>query len=146
MSLIAPEGPVYQAGTLSGNPLAMAAGIATLKVLDRERPHRRLGELTQQLADAARDAAAAAGVAVRVNAVTGMFTIFFTPDPVTEFESAKKSDAARYGRFFHALLDAGVYFPPSRLEAAFVSTAFDAEACEHFVRALPAAFRAAVNS
>ncbi len=75
--------------------------------------------------------------------MTGMFTIFFTPAPVTDFESAKKSDTARYARFFHALLDAGVYFPPSRLEAVFVSAAFGAGECEHFVHALDAAFRAA---
>jgi glutamate-1-semialdehyde 2,1-aminomutase len=75
--------------------------------------------------------------------VTGMFTIFFTPERVADFERAKKSDAARYARFFHALLDAGVYFPPSRLEAVFVSTVFGPEECEHLVKGLDAAFRAA---
>jgi len=143
MALIAPDGPVYQAGTLSGNPLSMAAGIATLRVLQREAPHRRLGELTAGLAGEARRLAARAGVALQVNAVPAMFTLFFTAEPVTDFTSAKKSDAGKFSRFFHALLENGVYFPPSRLEAAFVSTAFGEAECEQLLKGLAAGFAAA---
>ncbi len=143
MALIAPEGPVYQAGTLSGNPLAMAAGLATLEVLDHERPWGKLGEATAHLADEIRALARRAGVAVTVNAVPGMFTVFFCTGPVTDFASARRSDAGRHGRFFHALLERGVHFPPSRLEAAFLSTAMGAAEYEHLLAALPAALAAA---
>ena len=142
MSRIAPEGPVYQAGTLSGNPLAMAAGIAMLDTLAELRPWPRLAEITAQLADELRAQAHRHGIAAQVNAVPGMFTIFFTGTPVTDFTTAKTSDAARYGLFFHGLLERGVHFPPSRLEAAFISTAFGETECEHLLAACDGAFAA----
>lgn len=143
MALIAPEGPVYQAGTLSGNPLAMAAGIATLETLRATRPWARLGEATAQVAQEIRALAARAGVAAQVNAMPGMLTVFFTDEPVTDFVSAQKSDGASYNRFFHALLERGVHFPPSRLEAAFLSAAMGEADYEHLLAALAPALAAA---
>jgi glutamate-1-semialdehyde 2,1-aminomutase len=122
MAAIAPEGPVYQAGTLSGNPLAMAAGLATLKKLDASS-YDRLEQLGRRLEDGLNRAIAATKVAARVQRLGSAFTLFFTADPVTDFTSAKKADSARYGTFFHAMLDRGIYLPPAQLEAGFVSLA-----------------------
>ena len=122
MGTVAPEGPVYQAGTLSGNPLAMAAGLATLKKLDVSA-YERLEALGQRLEDGLNRAIAAAKVPARVQRLGSAFTLFFTADPVTDFASAKKADSARYGRFFHAMLDRGIYLPPAQLEAGFLSLA-----------------------
>ncbi|MDR1728657.1 MAG: glutamate-1-semialdehyde 2,1-aminomutase [Acidobacteriota bacterium] len=123
MQMVAPEGPVYQAGTLSGNPLAVAAGIAALTALAKPDVYRRLGEMTALVVEGLRKAAADAGVDVVVNTLGSMFTVFFTATPVTDFQSAKTCDTARYARFFHALLDRGVYFPPSQFETCFLSLA-----------------------
>jgi len=122
MDQVAPAGAVYQAGTLSGNPLAVAAGLKTLEILRRPGLYERLDSLTAKLADGLVGEAARAGVALTVNRVGSMFTAFFTPQPVTDYPSARKSDTAAYGLFFRSLLGAGVYFPPSQFEAAFVST------------------------
>jgi glutamate-1-semialdehyde 2,1-aminomutase len=116
MNHVAPAGPVYQAGTLSGNPLAVSAGLATLKRLQKENPYERLESLGARL----ERGLAAAG---RVNRVGSMFTLFFTDREVTDFESAKTSDTQRFNRFFHAMLDQGIYMPPSQFEAAFISAA-----------------------
>jgi glutamate-1-semialdehyde 2,1-aminomutase len=121
MSMVAPSGPVYQAGTLSGNPLAMAAGIAGLQPLRDDGFYRRLEETTQVLAANLREAARHAGVPVTVNACTGMLTIFFTAEPVTTLADAERCDTGLYARFFHAMLDRGVYLPPSQFEAWMVS-------------------------
>ena len=123
MKLIAPEGPVYQAGTLSGNPLAVAAGIAALKAIAKPNVYDRLEEKTALLVDGLRKAASEAGVEVVINSIASMFTVFFTSSPVTDFQSAKTSDTARYAKFFHAMLNQGVYFPPSQFETCFVSLA-----------------------
>ena len=123
MKLIAPEGPVYQAGTLSGNPLAVAAGIAALKAVTKPDVYVKLEEKTALLVDGLRKAASAAGVEVIINSIGSMFTVFFTSSPVTDFQSAKTSDTARYAKFFHALLEHGVYFPPSQFETCFMSLA-----------------------
>ena len=123
MDWVAPAGPVYQAGTLSGNPLAVAAGLRTLEILRRPGTYERLEVIAEKLASGLAAAAAKAGVPLTVNRVGSMFTGFFNRDPVTDYASAKKSDTARFARFFRALLEAGVYFPPSQFEAAFVSTA-----------------------
>jgi glutamate-1-semialdehyde 2,1-aminomutase len=123
MDLVAPAGPVYQAGTLSGNPLAMAAGLKTLEILRRPGAYERLDALTENLASGLASAAARAGVPLTVNRVGSMFTAFFTAGPVTDYASAKKADLAAFGRFFRALLERGVYLPPSQFEAAFLSTA-----------------------
>ena len=125
MEHLAPLGPVYQAGTLSGNPLAMAAGIATLQhLIDHEEAvYNTLETTTARIADGVAAIAREAGVSLTTNRVGSMFTWFFTPHPVTGFAGAATSDTAAFGRFHRAMLDAGVWLPPSQYEAAFVSTA-----------------------
>jgi glutamate-1-semialdehyde 2,1-aminomutase len=123
MSKIMPAGPVFQAGTLSGNPVAMAAGVATLKELKRTNPYPRLEAMGAMLADGLRWAAADAGVPHQVNRVGSMWTLFFTDRPVRDLDTAKASDTARFGRFFWAMMDRGVYLPCSQFEAAFLSAA-----------------------
>lgn len=125
MQSVAPLGPVYQAGTLSGNPVAVTAGLKTLEILERDNPYPDLERKTNQLTEAIADAAKEFGIAIQINQIASMFTVFFTDQPVTDYASAKRSDTQRYARFFHALLERGVYFPPSQFEAAFVSTAHD---------------------
>jgi glutamate-1-semialdehyde 2,1-aminomutase len=121
MEQIAPAGPVYQAGTLSGNPLAMAAGLATLDVLARPGTWERAERWAARAADAIARAADAAGVAVTVQRVGTMLTPFFTAAPVHDYAAAKRCDRAAYGAFFHAMLEGGVYLAPSAFEAAFTS-------------------------
>src|SRR5207248_1072777 len=118
---VMPAGPVFQAGTLSGNPVAMAAGIATLSVLRDTNPYAELDRLGQFIAAELRKAAADAGVPHVVNQVGSMWTLFFTPGPVTDYDSAKKADAGRFGRFFWKMMDRGFYLPCSQFEAAFDS-------------------------
>ncbi|HKH83018.1 MAG TPA: glutamate-1-semialdehyde 2,1-aminomutase [Gemmatimonadales bacterium] len=122
MELIAPAGPVYQAGTLSGNPLAMAAGLATLEVLSRPGVWEKAAEWANHAASAIADAAARAGEPLTLQRVGTMFTPFFTAEPVRNFADAKRTNREAYNRFFHALLENGVYLPPSAFEAAFSST------------------------
>lgn len=124
MDVVAPIGPVYQAGTLSGNPLAVAAGRAMLRKLREEPPYDYLESNVAALAESLRQSARDAGVPVVVNQIGSMFTVFFTDQPVTDYDSAKTADAGRYARFFWALMERGVYLPPSQFEAAFVSAAF----------------------
>ncbi len=123
MDQIAPAGPVYQAGTLSGNPLAVTAGLKTLEILRRPGSFERLEDSTVKLTAGRKQEAARAGVPVVINRVGSMFTVFLASEPVTDFESAKKADAGMFGKFFRGLLNQGVYFPPSQFEAAFVSLA-----------------------
>ncbi|HWP29188.1 MAG TPA: glutamate-1-semialdehyde 2,1-aminomutase [Chloroflexota bacterium] len=123
MAQVAPAGPVYQAGTLAGNPLAMAAGCATLRLLRAGDAYRRLEALAQPLATGLAEAAAAAGLPVQVARVGSLLTVFFTDSPVTDYESARRADTARYARFFHAMLARGVYLPPSQFEVWCVSLA-----------------------
>ena len=130
MEFLAPLGPVYQAGTLSGNPLAMAAGIATLNHLIQNQPavYAGLERSTAAIADGVAGIAREAGIAMTTNRVGSMFTWFFTDQPVTDFAGAATSDTGRFGKFHRAMMDAGVWLPPSQYEAAFVSTAHgDAE-------------------
>ncbi len=122
MDRIAPAGPVYQAGTLSGNPLAMAAGEATLRLLT-PASYARLESLSARLAEGLRAAAEAARLPVQVNRQGSMVTLFFAEHPVFDAASARRADARRFGRFFHAMLERGVYLPPSQFESAFVSLA-----------------------
>jgi glutamate-1-semialdehyde 2,1-aminomutase len=122
MGLVAPEGPVYQAGTLSGNPLATAAGLATLSLLD-DAAYRRLDELADQLCAGLRTAFGRAGVAARVQQAGNLFSVFMTAQAVERYDDARRQDTAAYARFFHAMLERGVYLPPSAFEAWFVSTA-----------------------
>ena len=137
---VAPLGPVYQAGTLSGNPLAMAAGIETLSQLTAPGLYADLEAKGRRLAEGLARAAAAAGVPVTINRVGSMLTLFFTPGPVTDVASARTADPARYAAFFHAMLERGVSLPPSQFEAAFVSVAHADEDIEQTLAAAGAAF------
>jgi glutamate-1-semialdehyde 2,1-aminomutase len=123
MSEVAPLGGVYQAGTLSGNPLAMAAGLATLRELRKPGVYAGLEARSRRLADGLARMAAEEGVELTTAAVGGMFGFFFHPGPVRDFGDARKANAERFRRFFHAMLDQGVYLPPSPFEACFVSLA-----------------------
>ncbi len=142
MAKIAPEGPIYQAGTLSGNPLAVAAGIACLKELARPGTYERLEATSRRLAEGIAAAAAGVGVPLTVNRVGSMWTAFFTGLPVFDYPTAKRADTARFGRFFHELLDRGVYLPPSQFESAFVSLAHGEAEIAHTLLAVKQAFAA----
>jgi glutamate-1-semialdehyde 2,1-aminomutase len=143
MDMVAPLGPVYQAGTLSGNPLAMAAGIVTLSQLRQNRKHyyRQLDEYAEKLVAGVLDAAKAGGVAMTANQVGSMFTFFFTDRPVSDWGSAAACDTAKFGRFHNAILNAGVWLPPSQFEAAFLSVAHTAQDIEKTVEAARGALK-----
>jgi len=134
MDHLAPLGPVYQAGTLSGNPLALAAGIAQLRMLDEVKPYARLDALGNEVCAAAASAAKAKGLPLQTPQCGSMFSLFFNENPVRDMPTALASDAKLFGRFFRACLDGGVYLPPSAYEAWFLSTAHEgpaiARACE----------------
>jgi glutamate-1-semialdehyde 2,1-aminomutase len=123
MERLAPLGPVYQAGTLSGNPVAMAAGLATLEGIARPDFHARLAAATARLADGLAGAAGAAGIPATVNHACGMFSLFFTAGPVANYRDVMAADAALFRRYFHGMLEAGIYLAPSPYEAGFVSAA-----------------------
>lgn len=142
MAQIAPEGPVYQAGTLSGNPLAVAAGIETLKILSRGRAYEILEKRTAALVERLKSAAADAGVETAWNRVGSMFTCFFTPGPVTDFATARAADADRYAAFFQEMLKRRVYLAPSAFEAVFVSLAHEDRDFDQTVKAARKAFEA----
>ncbi|HRQ37990.1 MAG TPA: glutamate-1-semialdehyde 2,1-aminomutase [Chloroflexota bacterium] len=146
MQLVAPVGPMYQAGTLSGNPLAMAAGIATLRGLQVAGVWQAVADTAVTLTTAIQQAAQTAGVPVQINRVGTMFTTFFTDAPVTDWDSAARSDTARFGRFHHALLQNGVYLPPSQYEACFLSTAHGAAEIERTVVAFERGFTAVART
>jgi glutamate-1-semialdehyde 2,1-aminomutase len=141
MEQVAPAGPVYQAGTLSGNPLAVAAGLKTLELLRQSGTYEKLEALGARLEAGLAEAAKEAGVPLTVNRVGSMLTVFFTARPVVDYRSAKDSDRERFAAFFRALLDRGVYFPPSPFEAAFISTAHSDKDIRQTVRAARQAFR-----
>jgi glutamate-1-semialdehyde 2,1-aminomutase len=141
MAMIAPEGPVYQAGTLSGNPVAVAAGIETLRILERA-DYDRLDQRTADLVGSMKAAADAAGVPTTWNRAGSMFTCFFTEAPVTDYASAKRADAKRYAAFFHEMLKRRVYLAPSAFEAAFVSLAHEERDFGQTVKAAAKAFQA----
>jgi glutamate-1-semialdehyde 2,1-aminomutase len=128
MEQMAPVGPVYQAGTLSGNPLAVAAGLETLKLLESDPPYASLDQKSLALCQGLKDAARVAGIPVQIQRCGSMFTLFFCDQPVTDFEMAKLSDTNRFSRFHEGMLEHGVYLAPSQFEACFVSTAHDDEA------------------
>ena len=142
MRMVAPSGPVYQAGTLSGNPVAMAAGLATLERLAEPGFYARLEARTNALCDGLEAAAAAAGVAFSTNRVCGMFGLYFTGEHVETYAQAIASDSARFNRFFHAMLERGVYFAPSAFEAGFMSIAHDDRVIEDTLVAAREAFAA----
>jgi glutamate-1-semialdehyde 2,1-aminomutase len=141
METVAPAGPVYQAGTLSGNPLAVAAGLACLRALGEPGIYDKLDRISRALTDGLLSEARAAGVPVTLNRVGSMWTLFFTEGPVFDYPSAKRADTKKFGSFFHALLDRGVYLPPSQFEAAFVSLAMGEREIEHTLAAARQAFR-----
>lgn len=136
MDFVAPAGPVYQAGTLSGNPIAMAAGMAMLTYL-KEHPevYTQLNNTTDKLINGMQQNMQQLGVNFTINRVGSMFSIFFTDQPVTDFESAKTSDTALFGRYFNAMLQKGIYLAPSQYEALFVSTAITESIADEYIKA-----------
>jgi glutamate-1-semialdehyde 2,1-aminomutase len=142
MEKVAPVGGVYQAGTLSGNPLAVAAGRKMLELLQREGTYEKLEASSAALVDGIAAIARERGIALTGNRVGSMFTGFFSDGAVTDYATAKKSDAARFGKFFHAMLDEGIYLAPSQFEAAFVSLAHDGRAIDRTIEAARRAFSA----
>src|SRR5262249_43666627 len=131
---LSPLGPVYQAGTLSGNPLAMAAGLAQLRELERIDGWKLLENLGAGLEQATRDSLAKNKIAATFHRIGSMFCLFFTSRPVTDLRSAKRSDLSKFARFFNHCLDAGVYFAPSQFETGFISTAHRPDQIEKTVR------------
>jgi glutamate-1-semialdehyde 2,1-aminomutase len=144
MKWVAPEGPVYQAGTLSGNPLAVAAGIAMLKALKKPGTYLKLERMTAELTDGLLNGAERAGIPVQINSIGSMFTVFFASTAITDFQKAKTSDTARYAKFFNAMLEGGVYFPPSQFEACFVSLAHTRNDIRNTIQVAREAFKAAL--
>jgi glutamate-1-semialdehyde 2,1-aminomutase len=140
MQLVAPAGPVYQAGTLSGNPLAMTAGLWSLKRLSKGL-YRQLSELGAELANGLADAARRAGVALQVNGLGSALTPFFTSEPVKNYQTAIRADAAKYGTFFKGMLARGIYLPPSQFEAWFLSGAHTKRDVEKTIKAARAAMK-----
>jgi glutamate-1-semialdehyde 2,1-aminomutase len=139
MELVSPAGPVYQAGTLSGNPLAMAAGIVTLRALRDEGFYERLEIMGLYLEDGLRRAAAETEVPVRINRAGSLLTMFFTSEAVVDFASAKRSDTERYAAYLGSMLDGGVFLAPSQFEAMFVSAAHSDDDIEATIDAAVAA-------
>src|SRR5262249_36603047 len=142
MDRVAPAGPVYQAGTLSGNPLAVAAGLATLRRLQKENPYDKLESLGDRLGRGLLAGSDQGNVPARVNRIGSMFTLFFTERDVFDFDSAKTCDRERFNRFFHAMLDQGIFLPPSQFEAAFISAAHTEADIDQTIEAAVKAFRA----
>ncbi len=141
MDMVAPLGPVYQAGTLSGNPLAMAAGYATLNYLREHKDvYKKLDKVAGEVVEGVAAAAKDAGVVLCHNRVGSMFTWFFTKGPVTDWTSAAKCDTAAFGRFFRAMLENGIYLPPSQFEAAFLSSAHTEQDVQQTIAAAKQAF------
>ncbi|SFY52200.1 Glutamate-1-semialdehyde 2,1-aminomutase [Streptomyces sp. F-1] len=145
MAYLAPAGPVYQAGTLSGNPVATAAGLAQLRLLD-EAAYDTVNATSAQLRSLVTEALSKEGVAHRVQNASNMFTVFFTDRQVRDYEDAKRQETHRFTAFFHSMLSNGVYLPPSAFESWFVSTAHDERAVQKIADALPAAARAAAEA
>ena len=143
MASLAPEGPVYQAGTLSGNPLAVAAGLAALSALEDEPPYERLEMLAMKLCDGLGQAAANANVPVTINREGSLFSLFFTGSAVTDYDTASIQDAGAFARFFHAMLDRGISIAPSAYEAWFLGAAHTEDDVDRTVEAAGEAFGAA---
>ncbi|RIH74678.1 Glutamate-1-semialdehyde 2,1-aminomutase [Meiothermus taiwanensis] len=141
MQQVAPLGPVYQAGTLSGNPLSMAAGLATLETLFQDPPYERLEAYGAALEQGLQTLFAEAGLPVAINRVGSMITVFFREGPVQTYTEAVASDTERFKAFFHGLLQRGVYWPPSQFEAAFFSTAHGPEELDKTLEAVAQALK-----
>jgi glutamate-1-semialdehyde 2,1-aminomutase len=142
MDLVAPAGPVYQAGTLSGNPLAVAAGLATLRRLQAESPYAKLEALGQRLEEGLAQAIQSAGIAAQIARVGSMFTLFFCDRVVRNFAAAKTCDTSRFNRFFHGMLTRRIYLPPSQFEAAFISAAHTVADIDRTIEAARESLRA----
>jgi glutamate-1-semialdehyde 2,1-aminomutase len=140
MSQVAPSGPVYQAGTLSGNPLAMAAGIATLKQIGKPGFYEKLDGMAQRLSDGLTAAAAKAGIPVTATRVGSMMGLFFTKGPVRNYADAKRSDLDRFAAYYRGMLSRGIFLAPSQFEAAFVSAAHDQAAIDETIAAAAEVF------
>ena len=145
MRPIAPAGPVYQAGTLSGNPLAMTAGLVTLRRLRDPSVYERLEQAGARLCEGMTEAARSAGVKTVTNRIGSMWTTFFTEEPVVDWTSAVKSNREMYGRFFHAMLEQGIYLAPSQFEAGFIGLAHTHELLDHTIAAAHKAFQVVIN-
>jgi glutamate-1-semialdehyde 2,1-aminomutase len=145
MGHLAPAGPVYQAGTLSGNPVATAAGLAQLRLLD-DAVYETVDRVATEVSGLVSEALSKEGVAHRLQTAGNMFSVFFTDEAVTDYDLARKQEAFRFNGFFHTMLAQGVYLPPSAFESWFVSSAHDAAAIERIAAALPAAARAAAEA
>jgi glutamate-1-semialdehyde 2,1-aminomutase len=145
MDHVSPAGPIYQAGTLSGNPLAMAAGLATLDELRENPPYDHLEALTARLAEGYARACRDARVPHAIQRVGSMITLFFHDGPVTDYDSAKKSDTKLFARFFWEMLARGVYLPCSQFEAAFVSASHTTDDIDHAIEAAGEALAAATG-
>jgi glutamate-1-semialdehyde 2,1-aminomutase len=145
MAHLAPSGPVYQAGTLSGNPVATAAGLAQLRLLD-DAAYEKVNAVSAEIQALVTDALGKEGVAHRLQTASNMFSVFFTGADVRNYEDAKRQQSFRFTAFFHAMLSRGVYLPPSAFESWFVSSAHDERAIERIAAALPAAARAAAEA
>src|SRR5262249_37947754 len=145
MDHVAPVGPVYQAGTLSGNPLAVTAGLATLHLLKKQSPYAELEKRAARLERGLRDAAAEAGVDSTINRCGSMLTSFFNQGPVTNWETAKTSDTKRYAEFFGAMLDRGVYLAASQFECAFIGVMHSDELIDQTVAAARSALSAGAS-
>lgn len=141
MDLVAPVGPVYQAGTLSGNPIAMAAGLATLNLIGEEKVYKKLEERGQELEEGLLSAARKAGLSIHINRVGSQLTLFFCRGPVTDYATAKQSDTSIFGKFFLAMLRQGIYLPPSQFEAFFLSTAHTSADINKTIAAAQTAFK-----
>jgi glutamate-1-semialdehyde 2,1-aminomutase len=145
MAHLAPVGPVYQAGTLSGNPVATAAGLAQLRLLD-DAAYAKVDAVSEQIRTLVTDALTEEGVVHRLQNASNMFSVFFTGTEVRNYEDAKTQESYRFNAFFHSMLAQGVYLPPSSFESWFVSTAHDEQAVQRIADALPAAARAAAEA
>jgi glutamate-1-semialdehyde 2,1-aminomutase len=141
MSKMAPEGDIYQAGTLSGNPLAMTAGLTTLKILKKGEVYKELEKKASMLFTGLEGAARAAGIPSVINRIGSMGTLFFTPDPVTDFETAKTSDQGMFKKYYKEMLKAGIYLAPSPFEASFVSTAHGHDMIQKTIKRAKKAFQ-----
>jgi glutamate-1-semialdehyde 2,1-aminomutase len=142
MNHVAPLGPVYQAGTLAGNPLAMRAGIAALKQLTKPGLYEQMTQLAERLVSGLHAELAAAGIPARINAIGSLATVFFAPGPVKNYADAKRSDTKRYARFFREMLARGIFLAPSQFEAAFISAAHTSADIERTLAAAREAFQA----
>ena len=140
MSMVAPAGPVYQAGTLSGNPLAMTAGIKTLEILKQEGSYERLDSITKKLINGICDSAKQAGLAITGSSISGMFGFYLCEGPVRNFEEAKKANTEYFGRLHRAMLKKGIYLAPSAFEAGFTSLAHSEDDIDHTIKAFQESF------